>query len=74
MISALDISTSALIAQRTRLNTIAGNLANMSSVRNENGELAPYQSRFTIFQADDEISTGHGAVGVKVAVMAVASA
>ncbi len=31
MISALDISTSALVAQRVRLNAISGNIANMSS-------------------------------------------
>lgn len=67
MISALDISTSALIAQRTRLNTIASNMANMSTTRNENGELQPYQARFVVFQTDEQVSTPHGAAGVKVA-------
>ncbi len=67
MISALDISTSALVAQRTRLNVISGNIANMSTVRNEDGELKPYQSRYVVFQTDDEIATGNGASGVKVA-------
>ena len=66
MISALDISTSALVAQRTRLNTIAGNLANMTTIRNENGEIAPYQARFVVFQTDQEMSTSGGAAGVKV--------
>jgi flagellar basal-body rod protein FlgC len=41
MIPALDISTSALVAQRTRLNAISSNLANMSTTRNENGESRP---------------------------------
>lgn len=67
MISALDISTSALIAQRTRLNAIASNLANMSSIRNEDGQVQPYQSRFVVFQTDDDLSTRQGAAGVKVA-------
>ena len=52
MIPALDISTSALVAQRTRLNAIASNMANVSSMRNENGEVAPYQARYAVFQTD----------------------
>lgn len=66
MISALDISTSALVAQRTRLNAISSNLANMSSIRDENGELKPYQARYVVFQTDDSISSPQGAMGVKV--------
>ena len=67
MISAMDITTSALVAQRTRLNAISSNLANMSSIRNENGEISPYQARRVVFQVDNDNSTRHGAVGVKVA-------
>ena len=67
MFSAIDISTSALVAQRVRLNAISSNLANMSSLRNENGDLQPYQARYVVFQTDDKLSTGHGAIGVKVA-------
>jgi flagellar basal-body rod protein FlgC len=67
MISALDISTSALVAQRVRMNAISSNLANMSTTRNENGELQPYQARYVTFQTDDELTTSHGASGVKVA-------
>ena len=67
MISALDISTSALVAQRVRMNAISSNLANMSTTRNENGELQPYQARYVTFQTDDELITSGGAVGVKVA-------
>ncbi len=66
MLKALDISTSGLVAQRTRLNAISGNLANMSSVRNERGELKPYQERFVVFQPDEKTGTKDGAVGVKV--------
>ena len=66
MLRALDISTSGLVAQRIRLDAISGNLANMSSVRNERGELQPYQERFVVFQPDDEVRSRDGAVGVKV--------
>lgn len=68
MISALDISTSALVAQRIRMDAISGNLANLSSMqRNANGEMEPYQARYVMFQTDEELSTRHGAAGVKVA-------
>ena len=67
MIPALDISTSALVAQRTRLNAISSNLANMSTTRNENGEIAPYQARYVMLQTDDSLKTAQGAMGVKVA-------
>jgi flagellar basal-body rod protein FlgC len=67
MISAMDISTSALVAQRARMNAISSNLANMSTTRNEKGELEPYQARYVTFQVDDELTTSSGASGVKVA-------
>lgn len=66
MITALDISTSALVAQRVRLNAISSNIANMSTLRNENGEMEPYKPRYLIFKVDDKIRTEHGAAGVKV--------
>jgi flagellar basal-body rod protein FlgC len=65
MLKALDISTSALVAQRTRLNAVSGNIANISSLMDENGEAKPYQAREVVFQTDDSISTT-GASGVKV--------
>lgn len=67
MFSALDVSTSALVAQRIRLSAVANNLANMSTLVNEEGEPEPYQPRFTIFQADEQVHGPMGAVGVKVA-------
>ena len=65
MLRALDISTSALVAQRTRLNAVSGNIANMSSLTDENGEASPYQAREVVFQTDDSKSI-NGASGVKV--------
>ena len=68
MIPALDISTSALVAQRVRLDAISSNLANLSSMqRDENGEMRPYQAKYVLFQTDDQVQTPDGAVGVKVA-------
>jgi len=68
MMSALDISTSALVAQRVRMDTVSSNLANMSSLtRNANGEMQPYQAKYPIFQTDDKLTTSQGATGVKVA-------
>lgn len=65
MLRALDISTSALVAQRTRLNAVSGNIANISSLKDENGEANPYRAREVVFQTDESMSI-HGASGVKV--------
>ena len=51
MFQAFDASTSALVAQRARLDTIAGNVANASSTRNEAGEAEPFRRRFVRFAA-----------------------
>jgi flagellar basal-body rod protein FlgC len=68
MIPAIDISTSALVAQRIRMDVVSSNLANMSSqVRDANGEMQAYEGKFVIFETDDAVGTKDGAVGVKVA-------
>jgi flagellar basal-body rod protein FlgC len=46
---ALAISASGLDAQKTRLNTIASNLANVSSTRTEEG--GPYRRRDVVFKS-----------------------
>lgn len=66
MFSALDVSTSALVAQRTRMTAISGNIANISTTHNEQGEPVPYQPRYVVFTADSAIGS-HGAAGVRVA-------
>jgi flagellar basal-body rod protein FlgC len=65
MLRAIDISTSALVAQRTRLNTVSGNIANISSLTDEHGQANPYRAREVVFQTDDSLSIT-GASGVKV--------
>ena len=66
MFAALDVSTSGLVAQRMRMNARSSNLANMSTTRNELGELEPYQSKYVIFETDPSIGS-HGGAGVRVA-------
>ncbi len=72
MIRALDISASGLAAQRVRLTAIANNLANMSTILNEQGEPDPYRPRFPVFQADESLGGALGAVGVRVSSVEVA--
>ena len=66
MFHTFDISTSGLVAQRQRMTTIAGNIANINTTRNEDGEVSPFERRLVTFQADTERdgSDGRG-VGVR---------
>jgi flagellar basal-body rod protein FlgC len=66
MFNTFDVSTSALVAQRQRLNAISSNLANISTTRNEKGEPEAYSPRYVTFQTDAELSTSGGGMGVKV--------
>src|SRR3954464_12528587 len=51
MFGALDISTSALGAQRVRLETIASNIANIDSIAGPDGKAAPYRRLYPVFQS-----------------------
>jgi len=62
MFGSFDISTSALTAQRTRLETIASNVANINAIDGADG--TPYRRLFTIFQSQQ---TPNGGAGVHVA-------
>ena len=53
MYGILDISTSGLVAQRTRLNIVAANVANAKSILNAQGEYDPYRRRFAVFASGD---------------------
>ncbi len=53
MYGSLDISTSALVAQRTRLNIVAANVANSQTILNADGEYDPYRRRFAVFATGD---------------------
>lgn len=52
MLRSIDISTSGLVAQRQRMNTIAGNIANANTTRDADGKISPYQRRFVTFETD----------------------
>ena len=65
MFGSLDISTSALVAQRTRLNVIAGNIASMHVTRGPNGEPTPYRRRVALLASGDP-AAGPNAPGVHV--------
>jgi flagellar basal-body rod protein FlgC len=71
MLSALDISTSGLVAQRIRMNVRSGNIANISTTHNEQGQRVPYQPRYVVFQTDDGVAA-HGACGVRVSSVKIA--
>lgn len=66
MFGALDTSTSALVAQRVRLDTIAGNIANAYSTERADGQPGPYRRREALFTAGD----GNGGPGVHVSEVA----
>jgi len=66
---ALDISVSGMVAQRTRLLTIASNLANQEATLDSQGNLNPYRRKMAMFAPDEPVggrSSRTGAVGVKV--------
>ncbi|HOM03248.1 MAG TPA: flagellar basal body rod protein FlgC [Acetivibrio sp.] len=52
--SSLDISSSALTAQRLRMDTISQNIANVNTTRTENGQ--PYRRKTVLFE--EKSSTG----------------
>src|SRR5256885_2988383 len=54
MFDALDTGASGLLAERTRLDTIAGNIANLNPTHNERGERVPYRRRFAVLASGRE--------------------
>jgi flagellar basal-body rod protein FlgC len=69
MFGSLDISTSALVAQRTRLEVISANMAGRFSVEDAQGNYAPFRRRMAILATGDP-ATGSGA-GVHVSEIAL---
>lgn len=52
MYGSLDVSTSGMVAQRTRMAVIAANIANRNTILNAAGEVDPYRRREVFFQPD----------------------
>ena len=65
MFGALDISTSALVAQRTRAQAISANLANQNANFDQNGENNPFQRRIVVFAPGDPNSGNPHGVHVR---------
>lgn len=65
MFNALDISTSALVAQRTRLNVISSNVANQHSIYDAKGNYNPFRRRIPIFATGDPQNGNEMGVHVK---------
>jgi flagellar basal-body rod protein FlgC len=59
----LDIPTSGLVAQRTRHDVIASNVANVRTLENAQGEYEPFRRRLAVFAPGD--GKGGGGVHVK---------
>jgi flagellar basal-body rod protein FlgC len=53
MYGSLDISTSGMIAQRTRLEAVAANLANKDAILDASGNVNPYRRRQVHFAPGD---------------------
>jgi flagellar basal-body rod protein FlgC len=62
MFSALNISTSGLVAQRVQIDTIAANIANAQTTRRADGQPGPYLRRVAMMSPGD----GQGGSGVHV--------
>ena len=62
----MDISSSALAAERKRMNVIANNLANANTTRDADGNINPYRRKRVHFSAGAPEYTGSEKLGVRV--------
>ncbi|MEX0887713.1 MAG: flagellar basal body rod protein FlgC [Phycisphaeraceae bacterium] len=65
MYGSLDVSTSALVAQRTRMHTVAANMANANSIYDADGNYSPYQRRVAVFAPGDPARGSDAGVHVR---------
>jgi len=65
-INPLDISGTALAAQRVRMNTIANNIANVNTTRNDKGFLDVYRRKEVVLKTGNPQGTGSQRYGVEV--------
>lgn len=65
MFGALDTSTSALVAQRTRAQAISANLANQNANFDHTGKNNPFQRRIVVFAPGDPANKNPHGVHVK---------
>jgi flagellar basal-body rod protein FlgC len=65
MFDLLDIGASGLMAQRTRMDTIAANMANANTTVDPNGDPTPYRRRFVVFAPGQAGNPGKPGVHVR---------
>jgi len=65
MFGALDTSTSALVANRIRMETVAANVANANSIDDGNGNNVPFRRRIAILSQGDAATGKAEGVHVK---------
>lgn len=65
-INALDVSGTALSAHRVRMNTIANNIANVNTTRNEKGFKEIYRRKEVVLKTGNPVETGDRKYGVEV--------
>lgn len=65
MFGSLDVSASALVAHKTRLNVISANLANRDAIENADGEYSPFRRRVAMFATGDPSSGREQGVHVR---------
>jgi flagellar basal-body rod protein FlgC len=65
MFDILDMGASALTAQRTRMDTVAGNIANINTLRDASGKSNPYRRRFVLFAPGQAENSSKPGVHVK---------
>jgi flagellar basal-body rod protein FlgC len=61
--ASMDISTSALKAQRARMNVIAGNIANVNTTIDQDGNNIPYRRKQIVFQEAMDGALGNKSLG-----------
>ena len=69
MFGSLNISTSGMVAQRVRMDVVAGNIANASTTVDAAGRASPYRRRVATFAPGDP-GQGPDAAGVHVSAIA----
>ncbi len=65
MFDVLEMGATGLRAQRTRMDTVANNVLNINTTRNEKGEKVPYRRRMVIFQSGAGLDSSKAGVHVK---------
>jgi flagellar basal-body rod protein FlgC len=60
MFKAMDISTTGLVAQRIRMDVIAGNIAMAEVTEDAQGRAIPYRRQYPVFQAGSAVGKNQG--------------